>query len=630
MNGREARVTIYTLLHVSDVHFGVPNRMEQPLITSRLVKAAHKHCRDGAGTFKPDLCIFSGDLAHSGQPEQFKQGGEWLRKLTAPFGCKTFIVPGNHDVSRPNATSKLLTDLQAAYPSEENYDKYRDQLQNVETLQNFRDWTAANKNELKLVSDWSGSPFGCSFRQRIKGLDVVIIGLNSSILSCEDKEKGHLVIDKTIFNELIAEVDTEKDLVIAVSHHPIGGVKNSDGDLEERWLAKWNSVDIENQLLYSSGPHIYLHGHLHDAKGTSVSYTQGFNLSFFGAGASYDHASYPKKFAFYEIDTVTKKIRPYVYVYSDGDWRFDYDGSHSTNSVLPTPRGITESSTVAKLAGLQCFTRAVISSYQTLGQELRKCVPRFAPELENLFSPVIRSDLREKEHQRNGYKILLEDIEDALNAEGLCDPIGRALLRAKTEIESRNLEGVISLLRSEELTAQTNLLLTALSISEDPRHWDEANRKIETYGGSPWHYVTLSYNLWSIDDLEGALSLGERAKTAYAQETKRNSGQHKQPEHKLWNNLAYFYAEEGNDRKAALRYAMNAVKAVRREQSANSRDYANYLDTEGYCRIVFASSGKELEQGIKKCEEARRKGASLALYFRHIACAERAHEGWKG
>lgn len=447
----------------------------------------------------------------------------------------------------------------------------------------------------------------------------MIIGLNSALLSCNNEDSGKLVIDQTRFNELLTGSQADEQLIIVVSHHPVGRVHNANKAAKRSLLVPWNSNAIENCLLQRTGPHIYLHGHLHHASGTSVSYSHGQNLSICAAGASYDHDSYPQQFAFYEIDLAVGRIVTFLYSYKGGEWRLDRDLSYSTTATLPKPKGITEQSVVSKFAGLRDLTKEVIFSYQRLGNELRKTIPRFAPELENLINPGIRKNLREGQHLETGFKILVEDIDEKLMLPNLNDSVKKALQEAKGLVLDKKLQQAIRVLEGHYLQAHRELLMTARVVSEDPRDWEEAEQSLAALG-RPWHYVTLSYNAWSMGDLDKALPLAEKAITVFQQQNEENGV--KDPIHKLWNNLAYFFAEEGKRGKEALRFASDAVSALKEETGYDEKQLANYMDTLGFTRIVFAEAKEDVINGITECEDARRLGGGLSLYFQHLSLAE--------
>jgi 3',5'-cyclic AMP phosphodiesterase CpdA len=97
-------MTNISILHVSDVHFGMPDHTaEQDRIVANLIDAAR------GANIRPDLCVFSGDLAHSGGQKEFEQGEEWLRRLLEPWpNLPLLVVPGNHDARRKDAAPDII------------------------------------------------------------------------------------------------------------------------------------------------------------------------------------------------------------------------------------------------------------------------------------------------------------------------------------------------------------------------------------------------------------------------------------------------------------------------------------------------------------------------------------------
>jgi hypothetical protein len=78
------------------------------------------------------------------------------------------------------------------------------------------------------VSNWERSRRACHEKINIGGVQTHLIGLNTAILSCADKEQGMLVADIRLLNKSLHHVDDYKtELIVVVSHHPIGiGKKN--------------------------------------------------------------------------------------------------------------------------------------------------------------------------------------------------------------------------------------------------------------------------------------------------------------------------------------------------------------------------------------------------------------------
>ena len=161
-------MSMIKLLHISDTHFGIKDsEKEQPRIINEIINAAHMHVNNTGDI--PDVCVFSGDLAQQGNPEEFGMGTRWLKELLTPWpNCLLFVIPGNHDIARPtdehekNQAEKFR---RAAY---HNKDSYRNWYNNISEdfglLENFKQWHERIRQNgeppLPLISDWSKSPLG--------------------------------------------------------------------------------------------------------------------------------------------------------------------------------------------------------------------------------------------------------------------------------------------------------------------------------------------------------------------------------------------------------------------------------------------------------------------------------------
>ncbi len=322
-----------TILHVSDSHFlGLP---DQGRITDALIEAAHKHEQQYAEALKPDICIFSGDLVHGGKKDEFDLGEEWLCKLTSPWHCDTYVVPGNHEVDRSLIDDKLRREYYAAYGDPDAYKLWFDTIKDPGPLTPFFEWhqKAKTRGNISLKSDWTQSTLSFFSDSTIRDIPVRIVGLNTACLSCDDKDRGTLVADVDSLNTCLRGVNTDNQLVIVIGHHPIG----QPGDNEKQWLVNWNDENLNRLLLQTVGPHIHFHGHLHTAKASTMSLSTGQYLTRLGAGAVYQGTNWPQKFAFYDIDPVRQQIRPWTYEYSpeSGLWELQKRHSYPFRAILP-------------------------------------------------------------------------------------------------------------------------------------------------------------------------------------------------------------------------------------------------------------------------------------------------------
>lgn len=153
-------------------------------------------------------------------------------------------------------------------------------------------------------------------------------------------------------------------------------------------------------------------------------------------------------------------------------------------------------------------------------------------------------------------------------------------------------------------------LVSILLSSKEENDWDRAWEVIKEIEEVPSAvYVSLAYLFWSLGRTKNAIEVAERG-LEVAKKRKDQVGINR-----LKNSLAYYYADLGEPdyEKMARSHAEEAF-------SARPEDPAP-MDTKGYVKITYGKHREEIEEGICLCEEARRKGAPLKLYLKHIARA---------
>ncbi len=159
-----------------------------------------------------------------------------------------------------------------------------------------------------------------------------------------------------------------------------------------------------------------------------------------------------------------------------------------------------------------------------------------------------------------------------------------------------------------------NILLA----SHDPAEWKKGENVLEAIG-DPQAYLRLAYNKWHVNDHEGAITAAARAlelAKEKADPTQVISAS---------NSLAYYYADAETPGKGpiAIKLAEAAVEARRAQgQTEDQVALARALGTLGYVRVTYAASLQDVIKGMRECEDARRMGADLTLYFRHMYRAQ--------
>ena len=91
----------FTWLHLTDLHCGQKGRWYWPNVRENVLNDLEKLHKKTGGW---DLVLFTGDLAFSGQPDQYDMVNTVLEALWAKFtelGCAPLLlpVPGNHGIA---------------------------------------------------------------------------------------------------------------------------------------------------------------------------------------------------------------------------------------------------------------------------------------------------------------------------------------------------------------------------------------------------------------------------------------------------------------------------------------------------------------------------------------------------
>jgi tetratricopeptide (TPR) repeat protein len=203
--------TLFTWLHLSDLHFRGPWESSE---AGRIRAQLQQDLTEFADP-KPDAILVTGDIAWSGQPEEYQEAALWLRDtaFAVDLGpARVFVVPGNHDVDR--------------------------EAPRTQAPRRFAAFEAMARG------------FGGAGRiEAHDGLGVRVIRLNSALRS-EGDDKGALLVGKVQLDQALAEIEPG-ELVVALSHHPPHG----------QWLA--NEGEVEAWM--AAHGHVYLSGHIHDA-----------------------------------------------------------------------------------------------------------------------------------------------------------------------------------------------------------------------------------------------------------------------------------------------------------------------------------------------------------------------------
>ncbi|MFM7204555.1 MAG: metallophosphoesterase family protein, partial [Myxococcota bacterium] len=309
-----------TLLHLSDLHFGQARgegrvHFDQQKVVSELRKDAAE-MREKLGS--PDAVLVTGDIAFSATSEQYRQADNWLRALAHAVGVspeKVWLVPGNHDVDRNQATKPLgrknvhLTlrgnplALEDYFLKDNESEFEKDLWPKFQPYAEFaRPWAAPTLS--------AAEPFWKQERETSLG-KLVLVGLNSCLLSLDNTDKKeNLALSKAQLHRLLDALPQDA-LTLALMHHP------------PDWLA--DGIEVLKEL--HKHPHVLFTGHVHELGGGIQRSLGGYNFIQIKAGAAHASPSEPGQHSYAWIRLSKAGLEWYPRAYSGGwnEFRADAD-----------------------------------------------------------------------------------------------------------------------------------------------------------------------------------------------------------------------------------------------------------------------------------------------------------------
>ena len=237
------------LLHLSDAHFEDKTYIDENIINAQV------QALNSVGDFGKCHIVFSGDIANSGQENQYRKAkfylGKLWRKLTDKYNLNdpihTFVVPGNHDIdfkgkprNRNEVCDLLLDGITEEIINKEitNFNKFYDFAKkyncfSISKLIDVKYYSYGNKKvQFNLVNSELFSTYN-----DIRG----------------DDDKGKHYIPESELNKL--KKGSDVDFVVTISHRG------------PEWF-EWGSMNHFKKILYSySDLFLYGHEHVNDING---------------------------------------------------------------------------------------------------------------------------------------------------------------------------------------------------------------------------------------------------------------------------------------------------------------------------------------------------------------------------
>jgi predicted phosphodiesterase len=221
------------LFHLSDIHFngssGVTVHDLDSDVRNELIRDAARLTKElGSATG----VLVTGDIAFSGQRAEYERAAAWLREFCLAIDCpeeNVWVVPGNHDVDRKLAGSKLTKALHEGIRSKDEA-SIDSELREI-----FADQQSANALLAPLAEyNTFAARFQCSispqkpFWERDLVLDCGTIirlrGLCSALVSNAHDAKGNVVLGTA--QASVPRIDGVEYLTLC--HHPPDWLRDQD------------------------------------------------------------------------------------------------------------------------------------------------------------------------------------------------------------------------------------------------------------------------------------------------------------------------------------------------------------------------------------------------------------------
>ena len=336
-----------TWLHLSDWHQRGKD-FDRDVVRDALLEDIRNRAAIHADLAKIDFVIFSGDVAFSGQSEEYqvalKQLFTPLLKATGLRRSRFFFVAGNHDFDE-GELNYLPDDIRQTFTIEAQVQGWlTDSKKRNHMLKPFMAYT-------DFVREFTGQdqPAYASIRSfAVDGKQVALLGLNSALMCRRNKDaKGEvndqsfLIVGEPQLYEPLKKIAKTK-IRIAVLHHPFD------------WLTDFDRDRVENSLIQNC--HFILCGHLHKPNVIVQRGIAGASV-IIPAGASYDrriapNPRYANSYNFVHLDFETEQGTIYLRRWSDprGRWIEDVDSCTDGVFQFPFPESLRNSLSLSAVA----------------------------------------------------------------------------------------------------------------------------------------------------------------------------------------------------------------------------------------------------------------------------------------
>ncbi|MRG92599.1 metallophosphoesterase family protein [Polyangium spumosum] len=296
-------------LHLSDLHLR-PQRVKR-YDQDRVLRGLVDFLAQDRERFPLDLVFVTGDLAHSGKPDEFELVVDLFQRILDVTGVAPahfFVVPGNHDVDRDVGRwlRRTLDKDEEAITFFEDEHARRFHTQKLEA---YRQALGSLLGEDRAL----GLGVGANAVEvvTVRGARIAVASFNSAFFAQGDDDQGKLWLGEPNIDRAGDRIaDEGARAAIALLHHPFEALHELERDvIEHRFERVFDIV---------------LRGHMHQQKSRGIASQRGGFVEL-AAPSAYQGSPWPNGCLLGELFPRAGKVRitPYAYASGADPWVLD-------------------------------------------------------------------------------------------------------------------------------------------------------------------------------------------------------------------------------------------------------------------------------------------------------------------
>ena len=286
---------VVRILHLSDFHFRTGTQWDSQTVLGRLTTDLTTLVERGQA---PDFIVITGDIAFSGQAEEYDLAKKWIKDQLLPATflgpSELLVVPGNHDVDRSavGITARAAQNLLLETGKQSDIAAVLGNPQERQTLLARHSAYLDFINNLGVAGQRWSAPWGQVLRS-VNGVKLHFAGLCSSWMSYGDTDRSRLLLGIWQVNEVLKGSD-DADVVLAAMHHPWDYYAEAD---------KPAMAEVQSRA------HVILRGHLHESAAIAYQAANHDSVIELAAGACYESSTLPNSYQLIELHTENRVLR---------------------------------------------------------------------------------------------------------------------------------------------------------------------------------------------------------------------------------------------------------------------------------------------------------------------------------